>query len=77
MGRRRKLSRDIGVLAPLVLREISYRLLVGEQGRQLWQIAAGNAQARRVAAAIRWLTDNFARPLSIEAGLPRRIQSPL
>ena len=59
--------RDIGVLAPLVLREITYRLLVGEQGLQLWQIAAGNGPARRVAAAIRWLTDNFARPLSIEA----------
>jgi AraC-like DNA-binding protein len=59
--------RDIGVLAPLVLREITYRLLVGEQGPQLWQIAAGNGQARRVAAAIRWLQDNFARPLSIEA----------
>jgi AraC-like DNA-binding protein len=59
--------RDIGVLAPLVLREITYRLLVGEQGLQLWQIAAGNGPARRVAAAIRWLTDNFALPFSIEA----------
>jgi AraC-like DNA-binding protein len=59
--------RDIGVLAPLVLREISYRLLVGEQGPRLRQIAAGNGQARRVATAIRWLKDNFARPFSIEA----------
>jgi AraC-like DNA-binding protein len=58
--------RDIDVLAPLVLREITYRLLVGEQGLQLWQIAAVNGQARRVAAAIRWRTDNFALPFSIE-----------
>jgi AraC-like DNA-binding protein len=58
--------RDIGVLAPLVLREITYRLLVGEQGLQLWQIAAGNGQARWVAAAIRWLKDNFALPFSME-----------
>jgi AraC-like DNA-binding protein len=59
--------RDVGVLAPLVLREISYRLLVGEQGLRLRQIAAGNGHARRVAAAIRWLKDNFAQPFSIEA----------
>jgi AraC-like DNA-binding protein len=59
--------RDIRVLAPLVLREITYRLLVGEHGLQLWQIAAENGHARRVAAAIRWLRDNLARPLSIEA----------
>ena len=64
--------RDIGVLAPLVLREITYRLLVGEHGLQLWQIAAGNGPARRVAEAIRWLTDNFARPFGIEA-LARRV----
>jgi AraC-like DNA-binding protein len=59
--------RDMGMLAPLVLREISYRLLVGEQGPRLRQIAAGNGLTRRVAAAIRWLKDNFAQPFSIEA----------
>ncbi|HEV3258129.1 MAG TPA: AraC family transcriptional regulator [Gemmataceae bacterium] len=59
--------RDVGVLAPLVLREISYHLLVGEQGLRLRQIAAGNGQARRVATAIRWLKHNFAQPLRIEA----------
>ena len=58
--------RDIGVLAPLVLREISYRLLVGEQGPRLRQIAVGNGQARRVATAIRWLKHNFAQPFLIE-----------
>src|SRR4029077_19774540 len=58
--------RDIGVLAPLVLREISYRLLVGEQGPRLRQIAARNGQARRVATAIRWLKDNSAEPIRIE-----------
>jgi AraC-like DNA-binding protein len=59
--------RDVGVLAPLVLREIAYRLLVGEQGPRLRQIAAANGQTRRVAAAIRWLQDHFAQPFSIEA----------
>jgi AraC-like DNA-binding protein len=58
--------RDIEILAPLVLREISYRFLVGEQGPRLRQIAAANGQARRVAAAIRWLKHNFAQPFRIE-----------
>src|SRR5262245_43546610 len=55
--------RDVGVLAPLVLREISYRLLVGEQGPRLRQIAAGNGQTRRVAAATRNATDTSASRL--------------
>jgi AraC-like DNA-binding protein len=59
--------RDISVLAPLVLREINYRLLVGEQGLRLRQIAASNGQTQRVTAATRWLQHNFARPLNIEA----------
>ena len=59
--------RDIGVLAPLVLREITYRLLVGEQGPRLRQIAAANGLTRRVAAATNWLKHNFAQAFSIEA----------
>jgi AraC-like DNA-binding protein len=58
--------RDIGVLAPLVLREITYRLLVGEQGPRLRQIAAANGLTRRVAAATNWLKHNFAQAFSIE-----------
>jgi AraC-like DNA-binding protein len=57
---------DIGILAPLVLREISYRLLMGDQGARLRQIAAQDSQAQRMAAAIHWLQQNFARPLRIE-----------
>jgi AraC-like DNA-binding protein len=58
--------RDIGVLAPLVLREISYRLLMGEQGPRLRQIAAANGLTRRVAVATNWLKHNFARAFSVE-----------
>ncbi len=65
--------RDIAVLAPLVLREITYRLLQGEQGPRLRQIAAGDGQARRVVRAIGWLRDHFAEPLRIEA-LARQVR---
>ena len=59
--------RDIGVLAPLVLREITYRLLVGEQGPRLRQIAAANGLTRRVVAATNWLKQHFAQTFSIDA----------
>ena len=58
---------DIEPLAPLVLREITYRVLAGPQGSRLRQIAAAGAPAQRIARAIRWLKDHFADPLRIES----------
>ena len=58
--------RDIAALAPLVRREITYRLLTGAQGPRLRRIAADGGQARRIARAIDWLRHNFARPLRVE-----------
>ncbi len=58
---------DVEPLAPLVLREITYRLLTGPQGSRLRQIASAGAPAQRIAKAIRWLKDHFADPLRIES----------
>ncbi|HWE29017.1 MAG TPA: AraC family transcriptional regulator, partial [Polyangia bacterium] len=58
--------RDQSVLTPLVMRELTYRLLVGEQGARLRQIAAGDGQAQRVTRALRWLGGHYAEPLRIE-----------
>jgi AraC-like DNA-binding protein len=57
---------DVGPLAPLVLREITYRVLAGPQGPRLRQMAAG-APAQRIARAIRWLKDHFADELRVES----------
>jgi AraC-like DNA-binding protein len=54
-------------LAPLVLREIIFRLLLGRHGPRLRQIATAGAPAQRVARAVRWLRDHFANPLRVEA----------
>lgn len=54
------------VLAPLVLREIHYRLLVGEQGGRLRQIAAVGSQGHQIARAIDWLKGHFAEALRVE-----------
>ena len=58
---------DIATLAPLVLREITYRVLNGPQGARLLQIASAGAPAHRIARAIRWLKGHFAEPLRIES----------
>jgi AraC-like DNA-binding protein len=58
---------DIAALSPLVLREITYRLLTGLQGARLRQIALAGAPAQRIARAIRWLKDHFAEPLRIDS----------
>jgi AraC-like DNA-binding protein len=59
--------RDVAALAPLVLREITYRLLTGPQGARLVQIASAGAPAYRIASAIRWLKNHYADPLRIES----------
>jgi AraC-like DNA-binding protein len=57
---------EILPLAPLVLREITYRVLAGPHGTQLRQIASAGVPGQRIARAIRWLKDHFADPLRIE-----------
>ncbi|MCY1057522.1 AraC family transcriptional regulator [Nannocystis sp. SCPEA4] len=57
---------DIAPLAPLAVRELMYRLLKGDEGWRLRQIAAGDGQARRIARAIGWLKQHFAEPLRID-----------
>lgn len=57
---------DIPILAPLIKREICYRLLVGEEGGYLRQIAASGSPSRQIAQAITWLRKNYSQPLRIE-----------
>src|SRR5262245_29476639 len=57
---------DVRALAPLILHEITYRLLTGPLGARLRQIATAGAPAYRIARAIRWLRDHFAEGLSIK-----------
>jgi AraC-like DNA-binding protein len=58
--------KDIPILAPIIKREIFYRMLVGEQGMRLRQMASAGSQGNRIARAIDWLKDNFKEPLRID-----------
>jgi len=57
---------DIPILAPIIQREIVYRLLVGDQGTRLRQIASAGSPSHQIATAIDWLKGNFTRPLRID-----------
>ncbi len=67
---------DIPVLAPLVLREIHYRLLQSEQFGRLAQIAIGDSRLRRVSGAVDWIKKHFAKPLEIDALAKQTNMSP-
>ncbi|HEY9906611.1 MAG TPA: AraC family transcriptional regulator [Thermosynechococcaceae cyanobacterium] len=54
------------VLAPLIKREIIYRLLMGEQGNRLRQIAVLGGYTHHIARAIDRLRKDFNQPLRIE-----------
>jgi len=57
---------DTPILAPLIQREILYRLLVGEQGPRLRQMATAGSQSHQIARAIDWLKSNFNQPLRVD-----------
>ncbi len=57
---------DVPMLAPPAVREILYRLLTGEQGQRLRQIAVHNSLTQRIARATEWIKRHYAEPLSIE-----------
>ncbi|MDQ0475038.1 AraC family transcriptional regulator [Labrys wisconsinensis] len=58
--------RDIAMLAPLIEREMLYRLLTGEQGALLRQIALADSRLSRVSRAIAWIRGNYAQPFHME-----------
>jgi AraC-like DNA-binding protein len=62
---------DIAALAPLVERELLYRLLTGSQGAMLRHIATADTRLHQVSRAVTWIKDNYAGAFSIDhlAGL--------
>ena len=57
---------DIPILAPNIQREILYRLLTGDQGTRLRQIATAGSQSQQIGRAITWLKGNFTAPLRVD-----------
>lgn len=57
---------EIQALAPLIIREIVYRLLRGDQGGRLSHLLASAGDTRRISKAIGRLREHFDEPLKIE-----------
>lgn len=58
---------EVAALAPAFEREILFRVLQGPLGWMLRDIAMPNTALSRIAVAIQWIRENFAKPLHVEA----------
>jgi AraC-like DNA-binding protein len=56
---------DVSTLAPLIEREILYRLLQGEQSAMLRQIAVPDSRLGQVHRAAQWINQHYAQPFEI------------
>ena len=70
---------EIAALAPLIRRELTYRLLNGPVGARLRHMALASSQSHQVAQAIDWIKQHYAQPLRIEhlAGMANMSMSSL
>ncbi len=56
----------IPFLAPLVLREIHYRLLQSDQAHRLRQIASIDGHGFRISKAVDWIRAHYSQPMQVE-----------
>ncbi len=62
-----KAPEDVAVMAPLLAREIHYRLLTGPMGDGLRRFCSNEAQTPQVVKSIVWLREHFREPIDIAA----------
>ena len=58
--------RDISVLAPLIKREILWRLITGDQGAIVRQFGLPDSSLSHIARAVQWIRDHYAQPFLVE-----------
>jgi AraC-like DNA-binding protein len=58
--------RDRKALAPLVKREILWRLMTGEQGEVVRQLGLADSSLSHISRAVRWIRENYTRPFRVE-----------
>ena len=57
---------EVRIMAPLLEREIVYRLLLGPQGAVLKQVAAAGTTMSQIRNALALIGDNYASPIRVE-----------
>jgi AraC-like DNA-binding protein len=58
---------DVPLLAPMIERELIYRVLQSEHGTVLRQLARADSRLCQVQRAVKWIRAHLAEPLSVEA----------
>jgi AraC-like DNA-binding protein len=58
---------DISFLSPIIIHEIYYRLLTGEQGEAVRQMVSSGSNMQRIAEVIRQIKAEFMKPMRVEA----------
>jgi AraC-like DNA-binding protein len=58
--------KDIGVLAPMLEREILWRLINSEQGWAVRQIGLAESKLTQISRAIRWMREHVSENVSVE-----------
>ncbi|MDX1749205.1 MAG: AraC family transcriptional regulator [Methylophaga sp.] len=66
LARLQEASEDIALLAPMIKREIHYRLLNGQYGNVIAQMAQTGSHMQRISNAIKVLKTNYHKPIKIE-----------
>lgn len=57
---------DIPILAPLIEREICYRLLISDQGARLREIVSAGSRDFQIAKAVHWLKNHYDQTIRID-----------
>ncbi|MEU6140766.1 AraC family transcriptional regulator [Streptomyces sp. NPDC047081] len=57
---------DVPVLAPMIEREILWRLINGQQGGLVRQIGLADSRLTQIGHALRWIRDHYAEALRVE-----------
>ncbi|MEU7767800.1 AraC family transcriptional regulator [Nocardia sp. NPDC049190] len=58
--------RDVTVLAPLVIQEILWRLITGEQGRTVRQLGAADSSLAHISRTVHWIRDNYRQTFQVQ-----------
>jgi AraC-like DNA-binding protein len=58
--------RDRRALAPLIKREILWRLMTGDQGDAVRQLGLADSRLGHITRAVRWIRENYTLPFRVE-----------
>ncbi|MEV6425751.1 AraC family transcriptional regulator [Streptomyces sp. NPDC051662] len=58
--------RDQATLAPLIKREILWRLITGDQGELVRQLGLADSSLTHISQAARWVREHYAEPFRVE-----------